>query len=207
VLCDFDGTIVPCETVEVLYRHFAAPPCQELVQRWTRGEIGTREELQGCFSTVRAGRSEMEAALDTIPIDPSFPGFLDLCRKRGHTFAVVSDGLTWSIDYILKRHGVEDVVIYANAIHFGRDGIRISFPWYDPQSPRRGVSKKSIVQRYQAQGCQVAFVGDGLTDLEVVGVADQVYARDRLLEHCREEGIPAIGFTDFSDLLAKWLLP
>jgi 2-hydroxy-3-keto-5-methylthiopentenyl-1-phosphate phosphatase len=50
----------------------------------------------------------------------------------------------------------------------------------------------------------VVFIGDGLSDLEAVHVADQVYARDELLEYCREEGIPATGFTDMEDLIQKW---
>ena len=41
----------------------------------------------------------------------------------------------------------------------------------------------------------MVFIGDGLSDLEAVHVADQVYARDELLEYCQEKDIPAIGFT------------
>ena len=41
----------------------------------------------------------------------------------------------------------------------------------------------------------MVFIGDGLSDLEGCHVADQVYARDELLEYCQEKDIPAIGFT------------
>jgi 2-hydroxy-3-keto-5-methylthiopentenyl-1-phosphate phosphatase len=203
VLCDFDGTVVACETVTLLYRRFAAPSCTELVEQWMRGEIGTQEELQGCFATMKASRGEMEAVLDSVSIDPGFPSFVESCRQRGHAFALVSDGLTWIIDHILARHGIQDVTIYANSIHFEPQGIRLSFPWHDPQYPKRGVPKPIIVRRYQAQGWRVAYIGDGLTDLEVLGVADVVYARDRLLDHAREQGMEVVGFSGFSELLGK----
>lgn len=203
VLCDFDGTVVACETVELLYRRFAAPSCMELVQQWILGEIGTQEELQGCFATMTASRSEMEAVLDTVSIDPGFPALLELCRRREHAFALVSDGLTWIIDHILAHHGIQDIAIYANQIHFEPQGIRLSFPWHDPEYPKRGVPKPVIVRRYQAEGWRVAYIGDGLTDIEVLGVADAIYARDRLLDYARQHGIEVVSFSDFSDLLEK----
>jgi 2-hydroxy-3-keto-5-methylthiopentenyl-1-phosphate phosphatase len=207
VLCDFDGTIVPCDTVEMIYGRFAAPPCDELNQRWIRGEISTQEELQGCFATIKASRDDMEAALVSIGIDPAFPAFLDFCRQRRYRFAIVSDGLDWIIDFILDRHGIDGLSVYCNEVRFQPDGFRFSFPLYDPGSPLRGVSKPSIVRRYQLAGFKVVFIGDGLSDTDAVEVADVVYARATLLDYCRKQGIDAIGFSDFSDLLAKWRMP
>jgi 2-hydroxy-3-keto-5-methylthiopentenyl-1-phosphate phosphatase len=207
VLCDFDGTVVPCDTVETIYHHFAGPACRELNQRWLRGEASSREELQGCFATITASRAQMEALLDTIPVDPAFPHFVDFCQQQGYALAILSDGLSWIIEYKLRPLGLENLSIYANQIEFRPDGFRIRFPWYDDEAPLRGVSKPTIVKRYQAAGYRTVFVGDGLTDLEAAGVADVMYARDILLEHCLELGIPAIGFSDFSDLLVRWVRP
>ncbi len=207
VLCDFDGTVVSSDTVETIYHHFAGPACHELNQRWLRGEASSREELQGCFATITASRAQMEALVDPIPVDPAFPEFVAFCQQQGYAFAILSDGLSWIIRYKLRPVGLEHLRIYANQIEFRPDGFRIRFPWYSAETPMRGVSKPTIVKRYQAAGYRTAFIGDGLTDLEAAGVADVMYARDRLLEHCLERGIPAIGFADFSDLLAKWVLP
>jgi 2,3-diketo-5-methylthio-1-phosphopentane phosphatase len=204
VLCDFDSTIVPCETVGEIYRHFAAPSCWEFVQRWIRGEISTPQELQACFRTIKATRAEMESLLTTIRIDPAFPHFLGLCQERGYHFAIVSDGLSWCVDHILRQHGICGITVYSDEIHFEPDGFRFSFPWYHPESPTRGVSKSAIVQRYQVQGNSVVFIGDGLSDTDAVQVADVVYAREQLLEYCRKRGIQAVGFSDFADLLARW---
>jgi 2,3-diketo-5-methylthio-1-phosphopentane phosphatase len=175
------------------------------MQKWMRGEISTQQELQACFGTIKATRTEMESLLTTIPMDPAFPDFLSLCQERGYRFAIVSDGLSWCVDHVLAQHGICGITVYSNEIHFEPDGFRFSFPWYHAESPLRGVSKSALVRRYQAQGNSVVFIGDGLSDTDAVEVADVVCARAKLLQYCSKRGIQAVGFSDLSDLLARWV--
>lgn len=207
VLCDFDGTATPHIAIDMLYREFGSPACLEITQRWERCEISTPEEIQSCFATITASRTEMETFLASLSLDPGLPDLVSLCRQQGYRFAIVSDGLTWYINYILNRHDIHDVTIYANEIHFGPDGFRFSFPWYRPETPLRGTSKPTIVRRYQAEGAKVVFIGDGLTDVQAAEAADVVYARAGLWTYCREHHIPAIEFSDLADLLTKWTIP
>ena len=137
------------------------------------------------------------------PAQPRDQHSEELSRRQGHAFALVSEGLTWIINHILGRHGIHDVTTYANQIHFEPEGFRLSFPWHDARYPKRGVPKPIVVRRYQRQGWRVAYIGDGLSDLEVVGVADVVYARDRLLDYSRQHGMEVVGFADLSELLEK----
>ena len=206
VLCDFDGTIVLRDTTAALYAQFGTETCHELSHRWLKREIGTMEEMLGCFSTMKASKGQLEAVLAAIPVDGAFPAFVDFCRGRADLFAILSDGLVWVIEHILERQGVHGLTVYANELHFETDGLRVSFPWHDPAAPMRGVCKPSIIRRYQARGYKVVYIGDGPTDLEVVGVADVLCARAELLHYCRERGIAAVGFTDLADLMAKWTI-
>ena len=49
-----------------------------------------------------------------------------------------------------------------------------------------------------ATGDYVIFIGDGLrSDACAAEKADTVFARSRLLKHCKENGIEAIAFDDF----------
>jgi 2-hydroxy-3-keto-5-methylthiopentenyl-1-phosphate phosphatase len=202
-LCDFDGTICPTQMMDFLYQRFAA--CgMEFAERWGRGEISTQEEIESTFATIRAGREEMEAALDTIEIDPHFPALLEFCRSRDNSFAIVSDGLEWYIDYILARHGLCGVDIYANQIHFKGRGFGFNFPWYDDETPMRGVCKPRIVRRYQERGRKVVYAGDGESDFDVIGVADHIFARRKLASFAREQGVEFTGFEGCDDLLQKW---
>jgi len=207
VFCDFDGTITKGGVLDLLYTTFADSSCWELVQGWIQGHVSTPQEMQGCFSSMKASCEEMEAVLDTVIIDPAFPRIVAFCEQRGYPLAILSDGLRWYIEYVLGHHGISGLPIFANEILFSPDGYQITTPWYHPQTPRRGVSKPAIIQKYKDEGFEVVFIGDGLSDLEAVHVADQVYARDELLEYCQEKDIPAIGFTSMEELIQKWKEP
>lgn len=206
VLCDFDGTITPGDILDILYTKFAGPECQELAKKWFKGEISTPAEIQGCFASMRATQAEMESALDPVRIDPSFADLVRFCREQGYKFAILSDGLGWYIGYILQRHGIADVTVYANEIEFAPDGMRIHSPWYHPNTPLRGTSKPAIIQKYQAEGYKVVFIGDGPTDVEAVEVADFVFAKGRLVEYCTIKGVPFTAFNHFSNVIQHWKL-
>ncbi len=203
VLCDFNGTLTPYIVIDHIYKTFAECGL-EFAERWERGEISTMEEMESTFATVKASREEIERELEKVDLVPGVSEFISACLERGYSFAIVSDGLQWYIEYILRQHGITGVRIIASQIHFEPGGFRFSYPWYDPEIPLRATSKPTIVRRYQDRGAKVAFVGDGTSDFEVVGVADLIYARRKLAAYCQSKGIPAIEFTDFFDLLAKW---
>ncbi len=207
VLCDFDGTATPLSVIDELFREFADPCWMELAAAWERREISTPQGIPTAFGTVTASRADMEALLDSIPLDAALPDLIEFCRKRGYGFAIVSDGLTWYIRYVLNRHGIGDIPIYSNEIHFEPAGFRFSFPWYDARTPLRGTCKAAIIERLRAEGAKVVLIGDGQTDSEAAEVADLVYAKDSLLEYCRERGIPAISFSTLQDVLSNWREP
>ncbi|HEY43185.1 MAG TPA: HAD-IB family phosphatase [Anaerolineae bacterium] len=203
VLCDFDGTLTPFIVIDHLYKTFAQCGL-EFAERWERGEISTMEEMESTFATVTASREEMESELAKLELVPGASNFISFCQERGYSFAIVSDGLQWYIEYILQQHGITDIKIIASQIYFKTNGFHFSYPWYNPEVPLRSTSKPTIIRHYQERGSRVAFIGDGTSDFEVVGVADSIYARRKLAEYCQSKGVPAIAFTDFFDLIAKW---
>lgn len=207
MLCDFDGTATLIDVTNTLYLEFGDEVCKANMERWARGEITTPQELQICFSRMFSRKEEMEAFLDTVPLDPGFETLVAFCRRRGYAFAVLSDGLHWYIDRILEGYGFEEIEVYANEITFHDDGVELSFPWRDPDTPMRGTAKPQIVRDYQREGFAVVFIGDGLSDVEVAGVADLLYAKDRFLEVCRQKGIPALPFSELEDVVEKWQDP
>lgn len=201
VLSDFDGTITIFNVLNSLYEKFAAPSYKETLERWNRGEISTMEEIETVFATVSASRAEMESFLDTVELDSGFPSLLNYCLEAGIKFAIVSDGLYWYIEYIMCYHEIQEVSVYACEIHFEPGGYRFSYPWFDPSTPMRSVSKSTIVRDYQSKGSKVVFVGDGVSDFEAAQVADIVYARDELLDYTKDHGIQAREFSDMGDII------
>jgi 2-hydroxy-3-keto-5-methylthiopentenyl-1-phosphate phosphatase len=201
LLCDFDGTISPVNVQALLYTHFANPSTRIINERWDKGEISTKEELEGCFKTITASREEMQVFLDTISLDPKFPDLLNYCHKSCISFAVISDGLKWYIEYILNAHGIEGVTVYANEIIFSDNGFKFDFPWFDTSAPLRGTAKNAITRKFIQEGYFVIVVGDGISDTDAVQYADMVFAKDYLLSYVRSKGIPAFEFVQIADVL------
>jgi 2-hydroxy-3-keto-5-methylthiopentenyl-1-phosphate phosphatase len=201
VFTDFDGTLTYRNVLDCLYENFAAPNHRDFVRRWEQGEISIQEELEGCFATIKASRNEMELFLDRVCLRPGLPDLIKYCQKRTYDFAILSEGLSWYIDYILRLNGIFDVMIFANHIHFCEDWVRFSFPWFDPLYPLRGTSKASIIRKYQGLGSRVIFIGDGLSDTDAAEAADIVFARDHLQEYTARHGIDSFEFSTIPEII------
>lgn len=201
ILCDFDGTVTPADTSNFLYTRFAGAGTY-YADMWDRGEISTPEELSKTFATIRASREAMETALETIPLDPGFPGFYHYCRDCGYKVAVISDGLEWWIRVILNYHDLGAIPIYANVIQFTGTGFQFHHPWFDPEYPEQGTSKPNIIREYRHRGWQVLYIGDGKSDFQAARLADRVFAKSALLSFCQKHEIAHSPFDGFTDLLA-----
>ena len=204
VLCDFDGTISTRDTVQALFASFGSQCCRDLNRKWVLGEISSRQNYEGCLGSTSATRDQMECVLSAITIDPFFPAFLRWCSDQSYAFAIVSDGLEWAIRYVLGLYGVHGPTVFATHMQYVTGGYRFDFPWYHPDLPLRGISKPHIIRRYQAQGYRVVYVGDGLTDLEALGVADVVFAKGKLLSLARERSKQVLAFDDLRQVTAQW---
>lgn len=55
------------------------------------------------------------------------------------------------------------------------------------------------------QNRKVLLIGDGASDFCAAGAVDLVFAKHRLLEHCRANDLPYVAITGFADALV--LLP
>jgi 2,3-diketo-5-methylthio-1-phosphopentane phosphatase len=205
VLSDFDETITSVNVLNLLYKKFASPSYKSIIERWEKGEISTKVEIEECFATIQANRTEMEAYLSGVTIDQGFPDLFHQCNERNIPLAIVSDGLSWYIDYILHNNDIEGVPVYANEIFFEPNGFRFNFPWFNIQSPLRGISKKTIVREYQRLGFFVVFIGDGLSDTGAAGVADILFSKGKLSKYAKQNDIEAREYSGLSDVLNQML--
>ncbi len=207
VLCDFDGTISPADLADFIFARFAACGLFYSIQ-WAKGLIDTREEILRSFATISAGPDEIAAALAKVDVDPTFQELVDFARQTGFELAIVSDGLDWAIDVVLKSHGIQGLPIYSNHVTFKSGRIACEFPWYDPSTPMSGVCKPLVVRRYRQGGGRLVYIGDGRSDREAVREVDLVFAKDALAQYCREQGIAALEFSNFREIcgqLQLWL--
>jgi 2-hydroxy-3-keto-5-methylthiopentenyl-1-phosphate phosphatase len=201
ILSDFDGTITSINVLEQLYKNFAAPSFTYYVEQWENGIISSAQEIEGCFASIKATQIEMEAFLSTVSIDFCLKELIRFCEEKNIPFAIVSDGLSWYINYILNCHGINNVTVYANEINFHSNRFRFSFPWFDIQEPFCGTSKKAIVRNFQNLGFSVVFIGDGLSDVGAAETTDVLFSRGFLSEYAKTNNIKGLPFSSLCDVL------
>jgi len=207
ILCDFDGTIAVEDVTDSLLDRFARPEWQVLERDWRAGKIGSAECMAGQVALLEASREEIDEHLATMRIDPAFPQFVDAALAAGATLRVVSDGLDHAIRAILSRHHLDRLPVLANRlVQTGRRRWKLETPFSNPHCRvDSGHCKCASAVREHNRHHRVLLIGDGASDFCAAGEADYVFAKHRLVEHCRHAGIPHTPIVGFADAIA--LLP
>ena len=202
VLCDFDGTVAQDDVGNLLFRTFAPEGgAAEVVSKWKRGEISSRECLEEEASLAKCCAEELQKFVHARPLDPYFKDFHDFARQRGIEVVVLSDGLDYYIERILMRNGLGEIEFFANQLRLEGQKMRVEFPWFNLlECTDCGCCKTHHLLRYREEGYFIVFVGDGLSDRCPCESADLVFAKGDLLDHCKKKNIAHIEFKNFRDV-------
>ncbi len=206
ILCDFDGTIAVEDVIDSLLDRYGRPGWRELERDWRAGRIGSRECMTGQVALLDMSREELDRHLSGLWIDHAFPAFAAKARELGLPLRIVSDGLDYAIERILARHDLDDLPLAANHLRPAMPPQRwqLSSP-FQAAGCRSGTCKCACDERARAGGARTLLIGDGASDFCAAERVDFVFAKHRLIEHCRASGIPYRPITGFEDALA--LLP
>jgi 2-hydroxy-3-keto-5-methylthiopentenyl-1-phosphate phosphatase len=206
IFSDFDGTIAQVDVTDAILNEFAAPEWQKVEEEWLAGLIGSRECLRRQMALVRASADDLNALIDSIPLDPGFAAFQRWTREHRLPFYVVSDGFDYVICRILRRCGAEGELLngshlFASSMRVEGEAVAVDFP-HSPAPCVHGCAtcKPEVIRRLVARHSPVIFIGDGLSDRFAVEAADVVFAKARLLAYCRDRGIGARPFSTFADI-------
>ncbi len=205
IICDFDGTAAQNDVGNLLFQTFGDGRVIAAVNLWKEGKISSRECLLRECESVRVSGAELESFIDRQKLDPHFGDFVDYCHSREIEIEIVSDGLDFYIERILKNHHLDwRLQVRANHLIFvDENQIRPAFPYFEFGCGRCGNCKGYHVRQAKAGGNRVVYIGDGLSDRCGARAADVVFAkrgRD-LLEFCREQRIEHYEFQNFSDVM------
>lgn len=200
VLTDFDGTITRRDVAEQILEAFAPPSWWEIEELHRERRIGTRESMARQFALVRARPEELLAFVDAhASLDETFLDFIAYCERHEVRLEIVSEGLDFYVGHLLSAWGIR-VPVRTNRTDFADGRITIAYPWADPTCNLCGTCKLTRLFELRVRGFQVAYVGDGHSDLCPAVEADLVFAKDELADLCRQEAIDFIPFERFSDV-------
>lgn len=203
ILCDFDGTISVEDVIDSLLDRFGRPGWEALEKSWRAGRIGSRECMAGQVALLEMTREELDAHLRELWIDHAFPAFVAKARELGVPIRVVSDGLDYAINHILGRYGLGDLPLSANHLM-----PALQTRHWQLTSPHRaagcasGTCKCACVAEARRDGAKTLLIGDGASDFCAADRVDFVFAKHRLIEHCRAAGIPYMPIASFDDAIA-----
>ncbi len=209
VFSDFDGTITQLDVTDQILSQLAHPSWREIEREWMLGLIGSRECLERQIALVNAPVEELQAVIDSVPIDAAFTAFCKFTRKQRLPLYILSDGFDYVIRRVLKRAGVErhfrsGVNLFASALRVDSRGLAPTFP-HSPEPCEHGCAtcKAALIRRLREGRHPVIFVGDGMSDRFAVDLADVVFAKRHLLAYCRESGVACHPFDTFKDVQAR----
>jgi 2-hydroxy-3-keto-5-methylthiopentenyl-1-phosphate phosphatase len=202
VYVDFDGTIAPDEPTDQLFERFAGPDWKAIDEAWLAGRMSSWDATARKVSLLRASKEQIRDFLRTMPIDPDFPAFVDLCRRHGVRLTVVSDGLDLVLRTVLGAAGLI-LPCKANELVWHGDGRwAAAFPYRNSSCSFR-LGNCKCAHRQAGTAIDV-MVGDGRSDFCIAERCQLVIAKGSLLQRCREQQLPHIAMRSFADANAQF---
>ncbi len=198
---DFDGTITEEDIFDAVFARFADPKCWEAHRAYHDREISMKEAYLAMAEHFRG--SEVEVAAFVAGFARLRAGFRELLARlsaHGVRAMIVSNGFDLYLRPLLESWRIrlpeEDI-----RCHRARILDHRFLPTFN-EHPKLNhgaclIGKAEIVRELQAEGYYVIFAGNGWSDTPAGRAADLVFARERLAEYCRKEGLPGVPFSDF----------
>ncbi len=210
VFVDFDGTITRQDVGNAFFRRFGGAACDVHINDYHADRITAQE----CFrrELAEAGRlnlNEAEAFVREQQLDPSFRSFLDFCTSSGIPLRIVSDGLDFYIERMLRDNGIDGVPVFSNRLVMGEAGAdgtvlpSLEFPLPDAQCTVCACCKRNVMLTHAGDDDIIVYVGEGFSDRCPVRYADIVFAKDDLQVYCQNENISYYLYTSFDDVCAR----
>jgi 2-hydroxy-3-keto-5-methylthiopentenyl-1-phosphate phosphatase/methylthioribulose-1-phosphate dehydratase len=205
IFCDFDGTITMKDNIVAIMKAFAPSEWSSIIEQILGQEISVREGVSKLFSLLPSSQKEdiISFALEQAEIRPGFDRFLEYIDVEQIPFYVVSGGIDFFVDPILKPFGLHQPQVYRNESDFSGERVRIVWPYPCDEhcDVDCGLCKTSIIRSYPNEQYFKIMIGDSITDLAGAKLADFVFARGYLLEKCQQLGLRYQAYETFDDIL------
>lgn len=130
---------------------------------------------------------------------------LSMMSKSRHSFLCTQRRYGLFVYPILEGI-VEQENIYCNHASFKEDHIQIEWPHACDSECQNGCGccKPSIIRELTQEDDFIIMIGDSVTDIEAAKHADLTFARDYLLNECKELGLVHKEYETFVDLKAQF---
>lgn len=171
VCFDVDSTLVSIEGIDVLAGDH--PEIAQLTEAAMNGEIPIDQVYRRRLEIIEPSLTEIRA-LGRRYVDSLLPGAESLiARLRADhvTVRLVTGGIEQAVLPLAERLQISPTFVHAVPLQFDEDGIYRGFDMAAPTA--RPLGKAVVVRNIRSRNKgSIAFVGDGVTDLDTLSVVD-----------------------------------
>ena len=202
---DFDGTVTEEDVSFLLLDTYVGPVWREYLKEYSSGKISVGAFNKKVFGMIKADRKTMTDLVLTSPrvrIRPGFKELIDYCRKKRFKIVIVSNGLVFYIEAILKKQGIEGLEINAAENVFFPGGMKVRYVGPDGNELEAGF-KEAYTAKLCKEGYNIIYLGNGNSDIHPARLALHVFATKDLLKKCKEEKLKHFPFKDFFDVISE----
>ncbi|MBY8913902.1 2-hydroxy-3-keto-5-methylthiopentenyl-1-phosphate phosphatase [Bacillus sp. YC2] len=204
IICDFDGTVTMNDNIISIMKEFAPPEWLALKDGVLSKSISIQEGVGRMFGLLPSSLKEelTDFVLQDANIRDGFVEFVSFVRSNGLPFYVVSGGMDFFVHPLLDGI-VEKERIFCNHASFENAHIHIEWPHACDEgcTNQCGCCKPSVIRKLSEDQKEfLIMIGDSVTDVEAAKLSDMCFARDYLLDECKELGLRHLPFHDFYEV-------
>jgi len=203
VQCDFDGTITEKDVSFLLLDAFAGGNWRQLLNEYREGRISVGAFNTKAFTMVKADKQTLLDFIFTkrkVEIRAGFNELLTYCSKKGFKFVIVSNGLDFYIEAILRDIGVENIEVFAAQTQFSPDGLVVKYTGPDGRQLEDSF-KEAYTELFLRRGYRVIYAGNGISDFSPARQAHHIFATEDLLDYCQKANLNCTPFDDLNDVV------
>jgi 2,3-diketo-5-methylthio-1-phosphopentane phosphatase len=213
IFCDFDGTVTKNDVwVHSLGKFIKdREKFSRVCEEFDNLLISSRECIRRELDLVEDFTFEkFNEEVDKEKLDDYFHEFISYCSKNNYDLFLISEGLDYYIERILKREGLEHLKLYSNKMTYltdeqGKIKLSCEFPYSDEVCNYCGMSKRNVIlaNTNDYENEISVLIGDGTSDFCAADYADIVFAKRKLASYCWKNNITYFEYDNFSDIISK----
>lgn len=200
---DFDGTLTLQDFYNLFLEQLYPADAPDQWSAFSAGKITHFECLRNIYAHVPVGEANLHKFLDQIELPANLPGLLAKLKAAGWEVVIASAGSRWYIERLLAREQVA-LPVHSNGGRIVDGRLVMELPTESPFfHPHAGIDKAAVVKSFQDDGREVAFAGDGITDIPpaLLVPPNLRFATGYLARQLEERGEPFREFQDWSDIV------
>jgi len=201
IQCDFDGTITEEDVSFLLLDAFANEDWRRLLTEYRESKMSVGDFNRKAFFMVKADRQTLiEFVRSEVKVQAGFHELLDYCRRESFRFVIVSNGLDFYIEAILRDIGVDNIEVLAAQTHFSPKGTEVKYIGPEGNQIQDGF-KETYTRLFLSRGYRVVYVGNGASDAPPAKLAHHIFATGELLTQCKQTNLSCTPFVDLHDVI------